>query len=48
MENRYENSSRMAAIGPSRYRHGAELLAIYGALALIASVVFGTAFTHLF
>jgi hypothetical protein len=48
MQNRYENLPQATALSPSRYRHSAELLAIYGALALIAGVVFGTAFTRLF
>ncbi|MBN9598944.1 MAG: hypothetical protein J0G28_04620 [Afipia sp.] len=49
MQRRYDNSSRAETLSaPSRYRDGAEWLAIYGALALIAAVVFGTAFTRLF
>ncbi len=48
MQDRYKNPSQVAAISPSRYRHGVELVAIYGALTLIAGVVFGTAFTRLF
>ncbi|MBN8968548.1 MAG: hypothetical protein J0G95_08820 [Rhizobiales bacterium] len=49
MQRRYDNSSRAETLrNPSRYRDGAEWLAIYGALALIAAVVFGTAFTRLF